>query len=855
MVDRQGGSWDEALVELDGLVRRGEIEAVANWCIDRGLAELAAHRRQLGPWGSAVVEEARAASINADDANVHELSYYCGSAAALVVVACARSAGGAAEALDGNGVFGRSLWDDQRVREAAVQTLGALRPRWLPALADRLTRNSWDQQWELGWALVTAGLSDKPTDPAYLEQMAMQIGPIAQSLRADPGLIDDVWRIFEGDGPGRFWSAGPASPDSEPAAYQRGWPVEDRYWSTALVTLSADGTIDRDDLIDRTLAALRRNDSWAVLQWFTLLLDELELSAAEHAARAAKFASLLAAPNPQVVGLAQPICGSMLQDGALRPDDVLPYADAPFFQPTKVVALAQLRILNSVGTDEAWRNEAAVCLGPALAHPRADVQEAALTVLERWWPDLSSPTQATLTDQAQGLAPSHLRRWQALTGANSSETGVPKNRETPTTSSSTIGTNDTAGWEPPASPEVPPPLDDDGFVLALAAMLEGTAQPMQVERALEAALQACRHPLEYRQQLVAPLAESSARRDPWTLGQLGRWAVACIESLAGQATQPIGPYEPATLMTDLLHETLQEIVSGASRPWTAMPDGGDGRIQPDGRQRSAEGGPSERLVRLLRSDHERTALRLSDVEWAPKPDHHAPIYTCSLDAELRGHTFDGGHDDLISYLSMPTTWSLRPQDIAWALTLTPHHLETALINTAVVICELCDNEPSMFRPPLLTLVLERLARPDQQPGDLAPLITALGLNAKPAATRLAAVDAVVSLIKTQRLTTTEISSSGARLGNELFKLERVARALQDLLGHDPAIARDLAIAVLTDCPKARGAHAIATILCDAQELAGPVPLPASLVELAAEKGRTKLHTELRRAIASASKSD
>lgn len=833
--------------ELAELVARGDMEGVAHWCVERGLPALQAMGPELAAWAD---EVDRATRHGGGERGRHQAA-----AAVLVGVAACQGVEPAARMLDG-AVFGWSLWSDERMNRAAVTALGGLRPPWLPALADRLTRNEYQPQWRLGRALVVVGLCDKPTDPGYLDQMTRANGPIATTLRADPGLIADVWRIFEGEAPGTFRGSALALDDGFVPAFQRGWPNEDRYWSTALVHLARDGTIDRSELIDRALAALRRNASWPALRWFSLLLEELDLSADEEAERAGRYASLLAAPNPQVVGLAQPMCERLLANGVLRPDEVLPHADAAFFHPTKTLATAQLRLLGSIGADLAWRDGAAACVGPALAHTRADVQAAALAVVGRWWPDLTSATRDGLSAQAEALAPSHRARWDAIvagagptargggrSGRERSGRAEPKGA---TAERPPAATPPGPGWTPPVPPPVPPALDDDGLVLGLAAMLERTAPPMVVERVIEATLRICDQPLARRRGLLAPVA-ARARKSRWFFGLLDSWAAACVAALVGEEVEPLRTYGDPMLAIDLLNEVLADVAAGVSRPWTIVPDRGDGRISPGRPVPVAGVGPAERLVARLRADEGRTALRLGPVAWETVPARVGSIYTCSLPCRLEGE--DGS--DPFDYVALPTYWAARPGDSAWVLSLTPHHPELAVARPAVAITELCEKEAAFGSPPLVTDLLERLAWVDQQPGELAPLVVALALGAKPAPTRLMAVDAARSLLVTKRLAADDLGGAGARLGPDLFKLGRVARALRDLLDQDPPTARDLAVAILAADPKVRDAHAVATVLCDAVGLAGPVALPGPLLDVARDVGRTKLQTELRRVLGDA----
>lgn len=743
--------------------------------------------------------------------------------------------------------------------------LAELRPRWLPKFANRLTKNEWEPQWPLGRALVIAGLCEKPTDPRYLEQMAGRIGPVAPTIRADPAILDDVWRVLRGEGPATFGSSAPSLMPKYPKALVRDVSPERAYWSSALIALAAEGLLDRGELIDAAVDALQRHATWPSLRWYVALLDELALSDAETAGRASVFASLLRSPLSPIVGYAQRICRMLLENDRLRPDEFLEHADAPFFLAAKNVAIEQISLVVVVGSKDGWRDEAALRLGRAFGHDRNDVQSAAIGAAAIWWRGLGEPARQELCELSESLSPSSLVEWRALTEDEVESKPVAVHQ-----------------WVPPPLDAMPGPLDDHQLVLGLASMIERTATPMLVERVIEAALRIADMPLPERQRLIEPVA-ARARNVQFAYATLDGWALVCVSALMGQESDR-SPRWGTSVARDLLDEITLAIRAGESRPYVAMPEMSDGRIDPAEAERrlanSSGAGPAERLVCQMRGDARHSVLEISEVSWEPASDVFCATATVEMRADfeidLSGHrwlpaTYDrtlqsgelrgaplapSGRDrtrqlELISYLAGDSYGS--GTEAAWPLTLTPHHLDLPMMAGGMFLADGMEKESSVIAGSNLVELLRRLVHSDQQPGHLGGLLVAMGLGSKPVGTRLAAVEAQLSTSATQRIADLEIATAVVRLASaKQIKLRRVARALEDIMGIDPALARDQAMSVLASAIDERDAHAVASVLCDAIQLAGPVDFPPQLVEKARSKGKTKLQLQLRRLLESQS---
>lgn len=238
----------------------------------------------------------------------------------------------------------------------------------------------------------------------------------ADLLRADPELLDQAfWRIFEVEG----------NREVSLANIDRFQGPETQSWQEAVLELAADGTIDRQRVLDRTLAALAAGFPQYRAGWFSRLHDALLPTMDEIATRQAAYAGLLRSPLGPTVTLALGALTAL--DNAARLDDALTNAGlaAAVHVPARTTANKAVRLAGRIMR----RNTAAglSTLAAALRHPHADVQSAALTELRRHG---DPSARAEVERQLDQLAPSTAataRQWLRLTDPPTpgSATAVP----------------------------------------------------------------------------------------------------------------------------------------------------------------------------------------------------------------------------------------------------------------------------------------------------------------------------------------------------------------------------------------------------------------------------------------------
>lgn len=224
-----------------------------------------------------------------------------------------------------------------------------------------------------GWVrlLMRIGLADRPSDADYLPLVVSRLMTDAQSgaealrdcARRDPDLVEEAWLALEQTP--RWY-----------ATWSRGWkPVP--------VFLEA-GVFERDRLL-ATVVRVLPTDCRAHT-WLGTVLDGLEPTAAEHRALVAALLRTLEVPDPRAQKVALTRLGSVPDEAAPAPEDLVAALRTPLLGPTKHLALAALRLLDGVAADARASVPALRVTAEAVGHGNADVQARALKVLSRRWP-------------------------------------------------------------------------------------------------------------------------------------------------------------------------------------------------------------------------------------------------------------------------------------------------------------------------------------------------------------------------------------------------------------------------------------------------------------------------------------
>jgi hypothetical protein len=276
----------------------------------------------------------------------------------------------------------------------AVRALRDRAPHWLTPLAEvLLTQND---GWSLVRALVRGGLVERPESEAYARTMAFGLvgarGPILDALRADPGLLEhEVWTMLGSEGSGRSLSTIDGYTDRPYAlpGRDRPEPRPEHTWRHAMVTLAAEGAIDRCRLLDDALAAPLRDWKPVDVTWFVGLHDALEPDLDEVADRQGTYARLLTVDHGPAVKAAQKQLTRLLNDPRLQVEPLLAASRATLGRTDKGSVSAQLRLLGAL----------------ARAHPTAPVAELVRVAVDHPRTDLREQAEKLLGTLGESLAP------------------------------------------------------------------------------------------------------------------------------------------------------------------------------------------------------------------------------------------------------------------------------------------------------------------------------------------------------------------------------------------------------------------------------------------------------------------
>lgn len=693
------------------------------------------------------------------------------------------AAGTDLDGADGSREEGANLVDvvDRALSAAAdgQAAADAARPRWLDGLAlDQLrwaSTRTWSGDSFLRVRLMERlGLVRLEADDTYVLAMVGALGPHkAAKLREDPDLVERaLWRVFEVEGGGEISLTN-----------------VDRFcgdeWRAAFVELSADGTLDRDRILDACLAALGRDFAAYRARWFSATYLALEPTVEESTARQAELRRLLGAAVPATVGFALTQLLRVERADLLDRRATLEALPPATLVKPKGTVLAALTLAGHGRTDhpESARDVARTALG----HPNPDVQRAAAALLA----DLDE-TSAVVAS-ADDLTPS-VRRDLGVDRDHDPEHEGPRSqplRPVPGPASAADLAERTAGL-----------LEDASDALELEAVLATLVDP-GVEEALA--------PLRKRAETVVARGPNTDQGDAWLPGQVAR----LVLQILGEPAPKAKPDRPAQRF---VVRRIAEI-RASSAPLLATPDLAGGwvspaalverlarnphprhhdliaallRLHPDGREEAlGSAGSLPSPVRFALDGHEpRRRLREGPGSWWVAAERSRAGYSGKESPELAGevvtHTWeDHGRERRSTYARFAVTIrdtertgvdrptaikagvSRRHFEGGWALggwiptlaAIWPHEAEHFLALTCRPVLESPDWAEHGHDVPR---VLDALAQHPGHLGTLAVATLASGISAGRRDHRLHAVDAFLDLAVTGRIPPRELAAVMAR---------------------------------------------------------------------------------------------
>ncbi|MBL7258104.1 DUF6493 family protein [Paractinoplanes lichenicola] len=309
-------------------------------------------------------------------------------------------------------------------RIPVAHALSVVRARelpWLGDLAGRLVarlrpEDAWQGGWSFAAALLTESGAEVPMTEGFVggwllaleQQDSHRRTAFVDRLRETPHLDTLLRAVFEIDGIGAHLGT-------------TVWDMESGVWTgrpafpAAVAQLVAEGRLDRATILAATIDRLVRSDRPAFLRPFALLHDELAPTLDEQAGHATDYAHLLPAAPSAIAGTAQRALRAVDDAGRLELETLLDVSRSTLVRKEKTLAKAQLTWLDKVARREPGRTgDILETVAAAFDHPALDIQERALTLIEKHARGLDL---SWLIDAAAGLGGDLPARAARLSGA------------------------------------------------------------------------------------------------------------------------------------------------------------------------------------------------------------------------------------------------------------------------------------------------------------------------------------------------------------------------------------------------------------------------------------------------------
>lgn len=745
-------------------------------------------------------------------------------------------------------------------------------PAWLPALArERIATlgRTWRQ--DGGFAdvrlLERLGLLALEADDDYVLALVGGLGnrrgeaSRAGQLRADPGLLERLWRVFEVEGGGEI-SLANIDKFSPPAAS----------WQVTFRELVADGSLDRERVLGSCLQALQRDFGSYRAGWFSALYASLEPTPEEASRHQENYRALLRSQVTATVSLGALCLRKVSAAGALD-DDALQALGPGLLARTKGAALDIVRVLDGIRLRRPDLRQALAGIAAAgLGHPHADVQRATVRLLT------SLGAVSVAQDAAAELAPSVQRQL----GKKPAAAPMPS--------------------APHELPTAPPPLiacTGTDLLDRAAGLLEDASDPLELELVLAGLARldqpAALKPLAKRARQVLQRGPREGVTTGWLCGHVARLLLVAN----GEANAPL----PApTARTGFLVGRLalvEAVLSGQRAPTTllATPTTPGGYLEPGQllRRIAASTGPPQTedlaaaLLRLATegraealtviSGSDEAALVLRHALGGPRPGRpgilRGGIEVRSPALWVAASRARAPRDDdpvllqagltkagqgipvraNLTAKARPFTWrdrrgehqaqhweftinvqnaasAIDPQQptlaidsaehslpgadledwIGWLVATTPHDLEPALTD---LIWPVLHGGHGYGVTHDATRALFALGRHPGPLGKLGQLALAAGMTADRADHRVLAVDAAVGFASTGRLIASDLAAAMSQLAASA-QITRWAAALTSLAQAHPGIFVTDLLAILMPTLEAdhRGVHALVEVLLE-----------------------------------------
>lgn len=645
--------------------------------------------------------------------------------------------------------------------------------------------------------LLVAGLIPRP----HCEEYTIGLISLPATRRfneiwqADPELREVLLQVMDVEGTSEF----------SLAAVDK-YLADDLCWSTLLRRLGDEGVYSREQLMERTLAALERDWPQFRAGWFSRFHALLEPDRALLTANADRYLGLCHSRIPPTVALALEMIKRLEPTGAIDDAALIDALQPVLHASAKGQVLAALKLLDGrVKRTPALASLAAEHAMVALAHPSADLQGHVLQRLARWGCD-----ETRLTPYVDGIAAVHADALRSLAGSKA-DTAL----ERTSTPEATLrqGTGPISPLDP--ARRLQAPSDPDALVACIAHVFENDCDTDAFEVAASALVQASPFDATLRERLGPVLKRSGKVRTP-VAAELARLLLALFHA----TPRPLARDEHTlrhlpgaqSCLTERTDAWTELALQGKHLPPLSAATHQNGWIAPevlaDRLARHAAAG-----VAADEREHARARLRLYP---APAESAHAPGHAWrvhgwtstvqektyhhhGLELAVNPPRADAGAEGLTGlrhsppphvYMSrafLQTPWFAGGEEcmIRFSATLLPNHLETHFADGAQTIGNNLDWWSAQWGD---KAYLERLLDPTVPMGPMATLLLALGLGSKEPGQQTLSVDALIASHVEGRLDTRALATELRALSaTPLVKAARYARSLQAALRLEPGL--------------------------------------------------------------------
>jgi hypothetical protein len=362
----------------------------------------------------------------------------------------------------------------------------------------------------LGWKrvrqLVRDGEISRPEcDEYYLGMLSYHIDCF-RLVRDDPALLEhEIWPLFEIEGTQELSLA-------DHDKYSR------ETWSDIFLGLAVVDPAARSRFLDASLAALERDFPAFKVGWFSRFHEALKPTPDERVARVAVYLRLLRSPIPATVSMSVAALKEVQKAGRLDGGQLLGHVAPALAARAAGTTGAALRLVDgAVRAEPKLAGRAALVATEALVHASADVQAAALTLIDRVAAGPDEDLAAALERRRDDVAASLRPRFEALAGrvAPVSRAGPidgPVSPDRPEIAPAEQSSASSVPLDPFASLQPIQPIQTlPDLVEAIAHVLETAGPPDELERVLDGiARLSSQRPPDF-ERLVAPVRRRAER--------------------------------------------------------------------------------------------------------------------------------------------------------------------------------------------------------------------------------------------------------------------------------------------------------------------------------------------------------